>query len=75
MKRAALVGPGLGFRDERFRAPATGGLPEGVLRDDPLPLRPAGRFWPDPWVFLRTLARLRGIHDRVTDRPYGRPGL
>ncbi|MDT9690158.1 hypothetical protein Q5762_17795 [Streptomyces sp. P9(2023)] len=73
----------LGFRDERFRAPATGGLPEGVLRDDPLPLRPAGHFWPDPWVFIRTLARLpavrqpwlRSIYDRVTDRPFGWPGL
>ncbi|WP_416979187.1 hypothetical protein [Streptomyces sp. T028] len=57
--------------------PVTGGMPSGVLRDDPLPLRPYRLFDPDSRVFLDTLARLpavrqpwlREIFDRATGRP------
>ncbi|GII33206.1 hypothetical protein [Planotetraspora mira] len=67
-------------RDRQF-IPATGGLPDGVYRDDPPPLLPFRRFQPDPDVFLHTLARLpevrqpwlREIYDRVRDRRYIRP--
>ncbi|GAA4557341.1 hypothetical protein [Planotetraspora kaengkrachanensis] len=74
---AAEVWMHLAFDDARRRIPATGGLPDGVHRDDPPPLLPFGRFRPDWNVFLYTLARmpevrqpwLRAIHDRVrTDR-------
>ncbi|MGK5547556.1 hypothetical protein ACSNOH_22895 [Streptomyces sp. URMC 127] len=71
----------LAFHNERLLVPATGGLPGGVLRDDPPPMRPWSRFRPDSDVFLSTLARLpavrqpwlRGIYDRVMARPYDRP--
>ncbi|MEV7677733.1 hypothetical protein AB0O64_04100 [Streptomyces sp. NPDC088341] len=71
----------LAFPDEGPRVPATGGLPDGVLRDDPLPPRPGRRFRPDPEVFLHTLARLpavrqpwlRAIYDQVRARPYSYP--
>ncbi|MFH8612459.1 hypothetical protein ACH4D5_33745 [Streptomyces sp. NPDC018029] len=61
--------------------PVTGGMPEGVFRDDPLPPYPLRLFTPDRWVFLDTLARLpavrepwlREIHDRFLDHPYGSP--
>ncbi|MGP3989647.1 hypothetical protein [Streptomyces sp. 3N207] len=61
--------------------PATGGLPAGVLRDDPPPMHPWSVFRPDPDVFLHTLARLptvrepwlRRLYDRVRARPYGWP--
>ncbi|WP_326573512.1 hypothetical protein OG889_01375 [Streptomyces sp. NBC_00481] len=65
----------------RLPVPATGGLPDGVQRDDPLPMRPWSPFRPDSAVFLHTLARLpavrrpwlREIYDRVRARPYDRP--
>ncbi|WP_308440269.1 hypothetical protein [Streptomyces mashuensis] len=72
----------LAFRNERRLVPATGRLPEGVLRDEqPLPPQPTGLFCPDGNVFRHTLARLpavrepwlRAIHDRVQERPYGPP--
>ncbi|MEU4701906.1 hypothetical protein [Nonomuraea dietziae] len=61
-------------RDRRLR-PASGGLPEGVYRDDPPPLLPAFSFRADRGVFLHTLARLpevrqpwlRAIYDRAED--------
>ncbi|MHA5053647.1 hypothetical protein [Streptomyces sp. SD15] len=70
----------LAFHRERLPVPVAGGMPDGVFRDDPLPPRPWGLFQPDLRVFLHTLARLpdvrqpwlRGIHDRVKDRPYSR---
>ncbi|WP_420156939.1 hypothetical protein [Nocardiopsis sp. CNT-189] len=73
---ARLVDP-----EERLPVPATGGLPAGVLRDDPPPMRPMTLMRPDPQIFLHTLARLpavrrprlRGIYDRVRSRPYGHP--
>ncbi len=63
---------------DRLPLPATGGLPDGVLRDDPPPMRPWRPLWPDREIFLDTLARLpavrqpwlRGIYDRVRDRSY-----
>ncbi|WP_324607917.1 hypothetical protein [Streptomyces rimosus] len=64
--------------DERLLLPVTGGLPESVMRDDPLPMRPWRLFRPDRRLFLSTLARipavrqpwLREIYDRVNDRPF-----
>ncbi|WP_435281831.1 hypothetical protein [Streptomyces koelreuteriae] len=61
--------------------PTSGRLPDGVERDDPLPLRPRSLFRPDPRILLHTLARLpavrepwlRAIHDRVDKYPYRRP--
>jgi hypothetical protein len=78
---AADVWAFLAFRQDRPPVPATGGLPDGVLRDDPLPPHPGEPFRPDSGVFLATLARLpavrrpwlRGIYDRVRERPYDRP--
>ncbi|MDT0452453.1 hypothetical protein RM609_25675 [Streptomyces sp. DSM 40473] len=69
----------LAFPGERPWQPAAGGLPDGVLRDDPLPLLPDRFFEPDDRVLLDTLARLpavrqpwlRAVHDRV-NRPYAR---
>ncbi|WP_374224700.1 hypothetical protein [Streptomyces sp. ISL-99] len=66
---------------ERLPVPVTGGLPDGVLRDNPLPLHPRGPFRPDWRVFLHTLARLpavrqpwlRRIYDDVKDHPYAPP--
>ncbi|MFC6599992.1 hypothetical protein [Kitasatospora paranensis] len=78
---AADVWLHLAFHDERSAVPVTGGTPEGVLRDDPLPMHPPHLFRPDSAVFLHTLARLpavrqpwlRGVHDRVRAEPYARP--
>ncbi len=64
----------LAFHEGRSLVPATGGVPDDVLRDDPLPLRPQRLFAPDLAVFLHTLARLpavrqpwlRAIFDRAT---------
>ncbi|MEU0026750.1 hypothetical protein [Streptomyces sp. NPDC006335] len=61
--------------------PVAGGMPDGVFRDDPLPLHPHTLFRPDWGVFLHTLARLpavrerwlREIHERVRNRPYADP--
>ncbi|MET8686247.1 hypothetical protein ABZV77_18730 [Streptomyces sp. NPDC004732] len=69
------------FPREQLPVPATGGLPDGVYRDDPLPLRPMRLFAPDRRIFLRTLARLpavrepwlRAVYDRVQDAPFTRP--
>ncbi|WP_431969257.1 hypothetical protein [Actinacidiphila sp. bgisy160] len=71
----------LAFHQERLPVPAAGGLPAGVIRDDPLPMHPWSVFRPDWGVFLYTLARLpavrqpwlRRIYDRVKDHPYARP--
>lgn len=71
----------LAFRDDHALPAVTGGFPEGVLRDDPLPPHPNGPFRPDPYVFTWTLARqpavrqpwLREIHDRVLESPYSPP--
>ncbi|MEU8418535.1 hypothetical protein AB0C24_37535 [Amycolatopsis japonica] len=70
---AAEVWTWLAFGQDPVTAPASGGMPSGVLRDDPLPKHPSGPFSPARDVFLHTLARLpavrlpwlRAIYDRV----------
>jgi hypothetical protein len=69
------------FHQERLPMPATGGLPDGVIRDDPPPMHPWSVFRPDGEVFLHALARLpavrqpwlRRIYLQVRDHPYARP--
>ncbi|MGW8887370.1 hypothetical protein [Streptomyces sp. NPDC055749] len=81
MALAADVWMYLAFPRERLPFPVTGGMPDGVLRDDPLPPHPGGPFRPDSRVFLYELARLpavrqpwlRRIYDEVTDHPFDRP--
>ncbi|MFI1379466.1 hypothetical protein [Embleya sp. NPDC020886] len=66
----------LAFPRDRLLVPATGGLPDGVLRDDPPPLHPAAPFRPDARIFFGTLARLpavrepwlRTLHDHARHR-------
>ncbi|MFP3986384.1 hypothetical protein U9R90_02555 [Streptomyces sp. E11-3] len=78
---AADVWLHLAFHQDQLTVPVTGGMPDGVLRDDPLPLRPRELFRPDSRVFLDTLARLpavdqpwlRRIYEHVKDAPYARP--
>ncbi|MFE4825891.1 hypothetical protein [Streptomyces sp. NPDC056672] len=78
---AADVWTHLAFYRERLLVPVSGGMPDGVFRDDPLPPYPHQLFRPDGEVFLHTLARLpavrqpwlRGIYDRVVRHPYARP--
>ena len=48
--------------------PASGFLPQDILRDDPPPPRPNYLFRPDWGTFQRTLARLSGA-----DSPWMRP--
>lgn len=74
---AADVWTYLAFHDDRRLVPAPGRLPDGILRDDPLPQHPWRAFHPDRRVLLRTLSRLpavrepwlRAIHDRLGGRP------
>ncbi|MER5412376.1 hypothetical protein [Streptomyces virginiae] len=74
---AADVWTYLAFHDDRRLGPAPGRLPDGILRDDPLPQHPWRAFHPDRRVLLRTLSRLpavrepwlRAIHDRLGGRP------
>ncbi|MFE9406481.1 hypothetical protein ACFYNY_32785 [Streptomyces sp. NPDC006530] len=42
--------------------PASGGIPQDVLRDDPLPPRPHSLFRADRESFQRTLVRLPAVH-------------
>ncbi|MFI1401142.1 hypothetical protein [Streptomyces sp. NPDC020681] len=78
---AADVWIHLAFHHEWLPVPATGGMPDGVLRDDPLPPYPLGLFRPDSELFVHTLARLpavrqpwlRRIYDQVKGHPYARP--
>ncbi|MER7845711.1 hypothetical protein ABTZ03_17395 [Kitasatospora sp. NPDC096077] len=64
---AAEFWTSLAFRDQRELAPATGGLPPGVERDDPLP--PHSRYAPylDRWVFRSVLNRLNGVAGTADD--------
>ncbi|MFF5125529.1 hypothetical protein ACFY41_01120 [Streptomyces syringium] len=78
---AADVWTYLAFPREGLPLPVTGRMPDGVLRDEPLPRHPWGSFRADSRVFLHTLARLpavrqpwlRRIYDQVKDHPYARP--
>ncbi|MEU2870785.1 hypothetical protein ABZ769_16520 [Streptomyces olivoreticuli] len=78
---AADVWMHLAFPHEGLPVPVTGGMPDGVLRDDPLPLHPMRLFQPDWKVLLHTLARLpavrepwlRGVYDRVRKHAYSHP--
>ncbi|MGI5526377.1 hypothetical protein ACQEVX_02810 [Streptomyces syringium] len=78
---AADVWTYLAFPREGLPLPVTARMPDGVLRDEPLPRHPWGSFRADSRVFLHTLARLpavrqpwlRRIYDQVKDHPYARP--
>ncbi|MEU3268864.1 hypothetical protein [Streptomyces bacillaris] len=48
----------LAFPRPHLTLPASGGLPDGVLRDDPPAPRPRSLFRADPGVFRHALARL-----------------
>ncbi|MEV7024234.1 hypothetical protein [Kitasatospora sp. NPDC093558] len=66
----------LAFPDGGARIPATGGLPAGVQRDDPLPPSPPAGFRPDRALFVHTLARLPAVREpwlrSVYDKARGR---
>ncbi|MGC0316375.1 hypothetical protein QBC98_004873 [Kitasatospora acidiphila] len=64
----------LAFHNDRLLIPVTGRLPELVLRDEPLPLRPRQLFEPDRGVFLYTLARLPAVREPWLRRIYDRVG-
>ncbi|GAA2808091.1 hypothetical protein [Crossiella cryophila] len=71
----------IAFHPERRPIPVSGGLPDGVLRDDPLPPHPSGPTHPDLDVFRHTLARLpavrepwlRRIYEPMREQPYSLP--
>ncbi|MGW7416761.1 hypothetical protein, partial [Streptomyces sp. NPDC054863] len=48
----------LAFPEPYLPVPATGRMPDGILRDDPLAPRPSHLFWADQGAFQRTLVRL-----------------
>ncbi|MFF9342592.1 hypothetical protein ACF1CG_22955 [Streptomyces sp. NPDC014773] len=52
--------------------PASGGLPDGVLRDDPPAPRPDHLFDVDPGVFEATLDRLAAVRGPWLREPAGR---
>ncbi|MDX3695746.1 hypothetical protein PV726_36610 [Streptomyces europaeiscabiei] len=64
----------LAFPQPPLPAPASGGMPDGVLRDDPPAPRPRHRFRVDAQAFQHTLVRLpavrspwlREIHENLT---------
>lgn len=60
---AADVWMHLAFHNERLLVPASGRLPYGVERDDPLPPRPWRRLWAVDQVFLHTLSRLPAVRE------------
>ncbi|MEU6341389.1 hypothetical protein ABZ883_10640 [Streptomyces sp. NPDC046977] len=71
----------LAFPEPHLPLPASGGMPDGVLRDDPPAPRPRYLFRADPGAFQHTLVRLpavrspwlREIADNLT--PYTRARL
>lgn len=54
----------LAFPEPDLAVPTPGALPDGVLRDDPLPPRPHHLFRTDPGTFRRTLVRLPAVRSR-----------
>ncbi|MFF9179269.1 hypothetical protein [Streptomyces sp. NPDC014793] len=70
----------LAFPDPYLPVPASGGMPDDVLRDDPLPARPHHLFRADPGAFQHTLVRLpavrspwlREILENLTQRRHAR---
>ncbi|MFG2960404.1 hypothetical protein ACGF5O_42630 [Streptomyces sp. NPDC048291] len=52
----------MAFPRSDLPVPASGSLPTDVLRDAPLPPRPAYLFRADPRTFRNTLARLPAVH-------------
>ncbi|MEU1075156.1 MULTISPECIES: hypothetical protein [unclassified Streptomyces] len=71
----------LAFPKPHLSIPASGGMPDGVLRDDPPPPRPGYLFRADPGAFQRTLVRLPAVRSpwlrEILDnlRQYVRAGL
>ncbi|MFF9363280.1 hypothetical protein [Streptomyces griseoluteus] len=51
----------LAFPEPHLRLPASGSMPDGVLRDDPPAPRPHQLFQIDPGVFRHTLTRLPAV--------------
>ncbi|MEW2396771.1 hypothetical protein [Streptomyces sp. NPDC046862] len=51
----------LAFPEPHLPDPASGGMPDGVLRDDPPAPRPHRLFRADPGAFQHTLARLPAV--------------
>ncbi|MEV5434154.1 hypothetical protein [Streptomyces sp. NPDC052701] len=51
----------LAFPEPQLPLPASGRMPDGVLRDDPPAPRPRHLFRPDPGVFRHTLVRLPAV--------------
>ncbi|MEU7556266.1 hypothetical protein AB0B01_28730 [Streptomyces sp. NPDC044571] len=49
------------FPEPHLPVPASGGMPDGVLRDDPPTPRPGYLFQADPGVFQHTLVRLPAV--------------
>ncbi|WNF31028.1 hypothetical protein RI138_31640 [Streptomyces sp. C11-1] len=52
----------LAFPEPDLSLPASGSMPDGVLRDDPPLLRPPSLFRTDAGTFRHTMARLPAIH-------------
>ncbi|MFD7031522.1 hypothetical protein ACFWAR_26190 [Streptomyces sp. NPDC059917] len=51
----------LAFPEPHLPVPASGGMPDGVLRDDPPAPRPRYVFRPDPGAFQHALVRLSAV--------------
>lgn len=52
----------LAFPEPHLHLPASGTMPDGVLRDDPPASRPHHLFRADPGTFQHTLVRLPAVH-------------
>ncbi|MEF2528259.1 MULTISPECIES: hypothetical protein [Streptomyces] len=51
----------MAFPEPHLRLPASGGMPDGILRDDPPMPRPPHLFRADPGTFRHTLVRLPAV--------------
>lgn len=54
----------LAFPEPHLPAPASGVMPDGVLRDDPPAPHPCSLFRPDPGTFWHTLVRLPAVRSQ-----------